>query len=139
MPKQKIKIGLASPSLSLSKLSSFQTSQHIKSLLRFCFVLFCFLFCFACLFCLVWFVCLFVCFVCLFVCLVGFFFSSAVHVLMAAVLPFEVLGGTTCFQAYQRWNCLEGNRGGTADKRGGARMSLPERYEAILSRNGNGN
>ena len=40
---------------------------------------------------------------------------------------------TICVQPDKYWHCFEGNLGETAERRGGARMSLFERYDAILS------
>ena len=36
-------------------------------------------------------------------------------------------------QANNYWHCFEGNLGETAERRGGARMGLSARYDAILS------
>ena len=49
----------------------------------------------------------------------------------ADIPSFEV--NQTCVQPDKHWHCLEGNLGETAEKRGGARMGLSERYDAILS------
>ena len=38
-----------------------------------------------------------------------------------------------CVQPDKYWHCFEGNLGETAKRRGGARMGLSERYDAILS------
>ena len=38
-----------------------------------------------------------------------------------------------CVQPDRYWHCLKGNLGETAERRGGARMGLSERYDAILS------
>ena len=40
---------------------------------------------------------------------------------------------TICVQPGRYWHCFEGNLGKTAERRGGARMGLSERYDAILS------
>ena len=40
---------------------------------------------------------------------------------------------TICVQPDKYWHCFEGNLGETAERRGGARMGLSERYDAILS------
>ena len=40
---------------------------------------------------------------------------------------------TICVQPDKYWHCFEGNLGETAKRRGGARMGLSERYDAILS------
>ena len=42
---------------------------------------------------------------------------------------------TICVQPGKYWHCFEGNLGETAERRGGARMGLSERYDAILSWN----
>ena len=41
--------------------------------------------------------------------------------------------GTICVQPDKHWHCFEGNFGETAERRGGARMGLSKRYDAILS------
>ena len=41
--------------------------------------------------------------------------------------------GTISVQPGKYWHCLEGNLGETGEKRDGARMSLSEHYDAILS------
>ena len=40
---------------------------------------------------------------------------------------------TICVQPDKYWHCFEDNLGETAKRRGGARMGLSERYDAILS------
>ena len=40
---------------------------------------------------------------------------------------------TICVQPDKHCRCFEGNLGETAERRGGARMGLPVRYDAILS------
>ena len=40
---------------------------------------------------------------------------------------------TICVQPDKYWYCFEGNLGKTAERRGGARMGLSERYDTILS------
>ena len=40
---------------------------------------------------------------------------------------------TICVQPGKYWHCFVGNLGETAERRGGARMGLSERYDAILS------
>ena len=46
---------------------------------------------------------------------------------------------TICVQPEKYWHCFESNVGETAEKQGGARMGLFERYDAILSWNWNWN
>ena len=41
---------------------------------------------------------------------------------------------TICVQPDKYWHCFEGNHGETAERRGGARTGLYERYDAILSK-----
>ena len=45
--------------------------------------------------------------------------------------------GTICVQPDKHWHCFKGNPPETAERRGGARFDLFERYNAILSRNWN--
>ena len=40
---------------------------------------------------------------------------------------------TICVQPGKYWNCFKGNLWETAERRGGVRMGLSERYDAILS------
>ena len=43
--------------------------------------------------------------------------------------------GTISVQPDKHWQCFEGNIGKTAERQGGARMGLSERYDVILNRN----
>ena len=47
--------------------------------------------------------------------------------------PSEVRNGLVCVQPDKLWHYFKGNFGETAERRGGARMGLSERYDAILS------
>ena len=43
------------------------------------------------------------------------------------------LVGTICIQPDKHWLCFEGKLGETPERRGGARMGLFERYDAVLN------
>ena len=47
--------------------------------------------------------------------------------------PSKVLNNLCSTRQIIYWHCFEGNLGETAERQGGARMGLSERYDAILS------